>query len=165
MDQVSEFLQKLFESSDWPARWNCGKWSDFHGWLHIGSDVAIWLAYFIIPVVIIWYIQNKRDIAFLPVFWLFSAFIIFCGTTHIIDAIIFWRPVYRLSALFRFITAVVSFFTVFALIRDLPKLLGRKKENEKTTSGDFHTLELERKLEEKNAQIENLKNQLEALKP
>lgn len=123
MSELNTFLQKLFETSDWPPRWICGEWSSFHGWLYITSDFAIWLAYFIIPVIIIYFIQRRPDIPFLPVFWLFGAFIIFCGTTHILDALMFWWPAYRLSALVRFFTAIVSFVTVFALIRDLPKLL------------------------------------------
>ena len=45
MNEMLEFFQNLFEISDWPPRWVCGKWSDFHGWLYIGSDIAIWLAY------------------------------------------------------------------------------------------------------------------------
>jgi hypothetical protein len=132
-----EFFQGLFDVSDWPARWFCGYWSDFHGWLYIFSDIGIWLAYFIIPVIIIWFIQRRPDVEFLPVFWLFGSFILLCGMTHILDAIIFWWPAYRLSALIRFFTAIVSFITVFALIRDLPKLLNLstvaniKKENEK----------------------------------
>jgi signal transduction histidine kinase len=51
---------------------------------------------------------------------LFIAFILLCGTTHLIDAVIFWWPAYRLSALVRFIIAVVSIFTVYALYKILP---------------------------------------------
>lgn len=137
MNQFTDFFKQLFDTSDWPPRWHCGEWSDFHGWLYIGSDVAIWLAYFIIPVIIILFIQRRPDVPFLPVFWLFGAFIILCGATHIIDAVIFWWPGYRVSAVVRFVTAIVSFVTVLALIRDLPKLLDikspteNKRENEK----------------------------------
>jgi light-regulated signal transduction histidine kinase (bacteriophytochrome) len=51
---------------------------------------------------------------------LFIAFILLCGTTHLIDAVIFWSPVYRLSALIRLITAIVSIFTVYALYKAIP---------------------------------------------
>ncbi|WKZ61251.1 MAG: hypothetical protein QY309_07135 [Cyclobacteriaceae bacterium] len=49
MEQVTEFIVKLFEADDWPARWVCGNWSSFHGWLYITSNIVIWLAYFVIP--------------------------------------------------------------------------------------------------------------------
>jgi len=29
-----DFFRKLFDTSDFPARWNCGNWSSFHGFLH-----------------------------------------------------------------------------------------------------------------------------------
>ncbi|SNR30589.1 hypothetical protein SAMN04488009_1089 [Maribacter sedimenticola] len=157
MNEIIAFLQQLFDTSDWPPRWVCGKWSDFHGWLYVGSDVAIWLAYFIIPVVIIWFVQKRPKVPFLPVFWLFAAFIILCGATHILDAIIFWWPAYRLSALVRFLTAIISFATVFALIRDLPKLLDAKAPN---SVDDFENSRLRLELEEKDAEISQLKKQL-----
>ena len=156
MSQMRDFFQKLFETSDWPPRWICGEWSSFHGWLYISSDFAIWLAYFIIPVIIIYFIQRKPDIPFLPVFWLFGAFIILCGATHILDALIFWWPAYRLSALVRFFTAVVSLITVFALIRDLPKLL------DVTTSKEDQDLLEE--LSESLEKIELLEKELKELK-
>lgn len=158
MDQVVEFFQKLFDASDWPARWVCGTWSDFHGWLYIGSDIAIWLAYFIIPVVIIWFVQKRPNVPFLPVFWLFAAFIIFCGATHILDAIMFWWPGYRIGALLRFLTAIVSLITVFALIRDLPKLLDYKAPPKLIDDDELESLRFQ--LEKKDAEIQQLKDKI-----
>ncbi len=117
------FFSNLFDSKSWPPRWICGSWTSFHGWLYIGSDLLIWLAYMIIPVILIFFIQKKPEIPFLPVFYLFGAFILLCGATHAIDALMFWWPGYRVSALVRLLTAIVSMGTVFALIRDLPKAL------------------------------------------
>jgi len=156
MDQLSDFFLKLFDTSDWPPRWLCGSWSDFHGWLYIASDISIWLAYFIIPVIIIWFIQRNQNIPFLPVFWLFGAFILFCGITHLLDAVMFWWPAYRLSGLFRFFTAAVSLATVFALVRDLPKLI-----NVESKSKERAELEaLRGEIKEKKATIDRLKDQL-----
>lgn len=160
MNQVFEFFKKLFDAGDWPARWNCGEWSEFHGWLYIGSDIAIWLAYFIIPIIIIWFIQRKPGMPFLPVFWLFGAFILFCGATHLLDAIIFWWPGYRLSAFIRLLTAIVSFLTVFALIRDLPKALDLKPAGD--TASDKG--QLEEQLAIRDAEIKALQTELEQLK-
>jgi hypothetical protein len=149
MEQIFEFFSHLFDVSDWPPRWFCGKWSDFHGWLYIFSDLTIWLAYFAIPVILIWFIQRNRNMPFLPVFWLFVAFILFCGSTHAIDALIFWWPAYRLSALLRFATALASILTVFALIRDLPKALDMKNKKSVSSGGGDHEklIELEAKYE------------------
>ena len=170
MGQFSEFLLKILDASDWPPRWVCGKWSEFHGWLYIGSDVVIWLAYFIIPVILLWYIQRRPNIAFLPVFWLFCAFIILCGATHIIDAIIFWWPGYRLSALVKFFTAVVSMVTVFSLVYYLPKFYEANVlynvSDEEGIELDFQKKREEwgLKLREQQDEIDGLRAEIDQLK-
>lgn len=154
MEQVTDFITNLFLTDDWPPRWFCGKWTSFHGWLYITSDIAIWLAYFIIPAIIIFFIQKRQNVPFLPVFWLFGAFIILCGSTHLIDAIMFCWPGYRLSALLRLLTALVSLATAFALIRDLPKLIDLRPEDE------LKTYQIEKQLKKYELEIEALKKQL-----
>jgi hypothetical protein len=154
MEQVVEFLSKLFLTDDWPPRWQCGEWSSFHGWLYISSDIAIWLAYFVIPATIVFFIQKRHNLPFLPVFWLFGAFIILCGSTHLLNAFLFWWPAYRLSALLRFLTALVSLATVFAIIRDLPKLIEERPEDE------LKTYQMEKQLKQYEAEIDDLRKQL-----
>lgn len=151
MEQVKDFFIKLFLADNWPARWVCGEWSSFHGWLYITSDIAIWLAYFVIPAIIIFFIQKRHNLPFLPVFWLFGAFIILCGSTHLIDALMFWWPGYRLSALLRMLTALVSLATVFTLIRDLPKLIKARPEDE------LKAYQLEKQLRIYEAEITELR--------
>ncbi|SHJ13488.1 hypothetical protein SAMN02745146_2393 [Hymenobacter daecheongensis DSM 21074] len=122
-EQVSEFFTHLLDPTGFPARWHCGRWTDFHGWLYIGSDFAIWAAYFIIPLLLIYFIRQRGDVPFNRLFWLFGLFIAACGATHLLDAVIFWVPLYRLSGLVRLITAVASWGTVLALYRVLPQAL------------------------------------------
>ncbi|WP_035603666.1 HAMP domain-containing sensor histidine kinase [Haloferula sp. BvORR071] len=117
-------LSDLFDTSDFPARWNCGRWSPLHGWFHIVSDIAIAAAYSMIPLALATYWWLKRsELVFPKLFWLFSAFIFSCGATHLTDAVIFYSPVYRFSALMKVITALVSWATVVALFRIAPKAL------------------------------------------
>ena len=120
MEQVIEFFQKLFDTQGWPPRWNCGKWTEFHGWFYIISDLLIWSAYFAIPLTILKYISRRVDTKFIRAYFLFAAFILACGSTHLLDAITFWYPAYRVNALVRFITGVISWITVFHIIRILP---------------------------------------------
>ena len=129
MNQVAEFFVKLFDSSDWPPRWHCGQWTAFHGWLYIISDLLIWSAYFSIPIFILRFISKKQDIRFVRLYFLFAAFILACGATHLFDAIAFWVPLYRLNALIRFITAVISWVTVFYLVKYLPVIFSLKPQN------------------------------------
>lgn len=119
-----EFFQKLFDTTGYVARWTCGLWSPFEGWLHIVSDLGIFAAYFAIPLSIFFYaIGRRQDLTFPKLYWLFAAFIFSCGLTHLLDAAIFWHPWYRLSGLVKFITAVISITTAVVLIRALPTAL------------------------------------------
>ncbi len=106
----------LLDESNFPARWNCGNWSDGLGWLHIVSDLGVWTAYLAIPCVLGYFTLRKRDLHFRRIFLLFGAFIFACGTTHLMEAIIFWHPVYRLAGVIKLATAVVSWATVLAMI-------------------------------------------------
>jgi signal transduction histidine kinase len=150
MGQLAEFFSKLFDYSDWPARWHCGRWTDFHGWLYIISDLMVWSAYFAIPLIIIRYVVRQRKrIRFDRLYLLFAAFILACGATHFIDALMFWVPMYRVSALIRLITGLLSWMTVFYLIKKLPLAFTLKttKELEREVEA---ALQKERALQQQN---------------
>jgi signal transduction histidine kinase/ActR/RegA family two-component response regulator len=120
------FLSAIFDTSDFPARWHCGHWTDMHGWLHIISDIGIWSAYFAIPVVLLYFGVRRKDLPFRRIFFLFGAFILLCGSTHLMEAIIFWWPAYRLAGVIKVVTAVVSWTTVVALIPIVPAVLAMR---------------------------------------
>ena len=97
-----DFITRLFDTQGFPPRWSCGAgWQEEPslGWLHIVSDLAIFGAYTAIPIVIAYFVLRRRDLPFPSVFWLFVVFIFACGTTHLIGAIIFWKPIYRVDGL------------------------------------------------------------------
>jgi two-component system, chemotaxis family, sensor kinase Cph1 len=127
MNQVIDFFNNLFSTSEWPARWHCGNWTDFHGWLYIISDLMIWLAYFLIPLIILrYFFKKKPTIRFQAAYLWFAAFILLCGTTHFLDAMMFWIPMYRVNALVRFLAGITSLLTVYYLIKVLPEAFSQK---------------------------------------
>lgn len=152
MGQVLEFFNKLFDASDWPPRWHCGKWTDFHGWMYIVSDLLIWSAYFAIPLIIIKYISRRKDVYFNKIYFLFAAFILACGSTHFLDAVTFWFPLYRLNALVRLITGIVSWVTVFYLIKMLPSAFSLKSARQLEKEVE-HRKKTEDELKKRNAQL------------
>lgn len=124
----------LFDTSDFPARWHCGNWTTLHGTTHIVADAAIAGAYAMIPLALVsyWWVK-RREVAFPRLFWLFAAFILSCGSTHLVEAILFYQPVYRFSALLKVVTATVSWVTVLALLRIAPRAMqlpGLSRANE-----------------------------------
>ena len=125
-----DFFRELFNTSSFPPRWSCGQWTAGHGWLHILSDLGIWSAYFAIPIVLTFFILRRRDLPFQKIFFLFGSFILLCGITHLMDATIFWWPAYRLAGLIKLITAIVSWITVFALVRVAPSVLAMRSPHD-----------------------------------
>jgi len=119
-----DFLRHLFSTEGFPPRWQCGTWSEGHGWLHIISDILVFGAYAAIPLGL-WYflVTKKHQVQFSLLLVLFGAFILSCGFTHLIEATLFWQPWYRLSGLMKLVTAGVSWVTVVAMFRVLPRAL------------------------------------------
>ncbi|HPF37804.1 MAG TPA: PAS domain S-box protein [Phycisphaerae bacterium] len=116
-------FSSLFDTSDFPPRWYCGRWSSRLGWTHIISDLAIFSAYFAIPLLLVIFVRKRPNFPFPRLLWLFAAFILTCGAVHFVEAVIFWEPIYRISAIIKVATAIVSWATVLALIPTMPRAL------------------------------------------
>jgi len=148
-----DFWRNLFNTDDFPARWYCGQWTDGHGWLHVLSDLAIWSAYFAIPCVLGYLMVQRKEFPFRRILLLFGAFILLCGTTHLMEAAIFWWPAYRLAGVIKFLTASVSWITVFALIEIAPRALAMRSPEELEREIDARRI-AESALHNSNAQLE-----------
>lgn len=162
MNQVTYFFKNLFDSSDWPPRWHCGRWTEFHGWLYIISDILIWSAYFTIPFIIIKYITKRHDAKFVKLYFLFAAFILACGSTHFFDALTFWIPLYRVNALVRFITGILSWLTVFNLTKVLPEafaLKSQKQMEDEIEQRHQQIMEVNKQLRELSSHLQNIREE------
>ncbi len=154
---MANILTELFDTSGFPARWHCGLWSDAWGWLHIGSDVAIFGAYTAIPVVLAYFVLRKPDIPFPKIFWLFVAFIFSCGFGHVLEAVIFWHPGYRFAGVVKLFTAIVSWGTVVALVFIVPMALrfpGLAKLNAELKLSNVELQELMERLQERTGSLQ-----------
>lgn len=142
LQELYDYVIKFFQFSGFPARWMCGDWSDFHGWLYIISNIVIWAAYFTIPIILLYFVYKRKDLPFKKLIILFTLFILFCGLTHLVDAVIFWYPIYRVNAFLLFGTAIVSFFTALTLKKEMPSLMTYKSPEELEKIIEIRTKEL-----------------------
>lgn len=158
-----EFLAKLLDTQDFPARWHCGNWTPGHGWLHIISDSVIFGCYLAIPIVLIYFRRKRRDIPFPMAFTLFSIFILSCGIGHLLEAVIFYDPVYRLSGVVKAVTASASVATLAYIVPLMPKVFALRspsemeKEVEQRRSVEQQLRQLQKELE---AQVEERSREL-----
>ena len=113
----------LFDPSGLTPHGFCLLWQPWLIWLHAGSDTAISLAYFSIPLALAIFASRRRDLVFRPLFWLFTAFILLCGTGHAFNVLTLWYPAYGAEAVVKLLNAAVSVVTAVALWRLLPQAL------------------------------------------
>ena len=99
----------------------CLSWAPGLVALHAGSDAVIGLAYFSIPLALAAFIGQRRDIQYGWVAYLFVAFIMACGTTHLLSILTLWVPAYGVEGLVKVLTAVLSIVTAALLWPLIPK--------------------------------------------
>lgn len=102
---------------------HCYLWKTGLVWLHIISDATIALAYYSIPLLLIYFISQRKDVPFNGVFFLFGAFILACGTGHLMEIWTLWHPDYWIAGALKASTAIISIYTAFTLIYLIPQAL------------------------------------------
>jgi len=110
-------------SGDFYPHGYCYLWNKGLVWVNVVSDLSIALAYFAIPVELIWFIRKRRDLPFNWMFALFGVFIVACGTTHLMEVWNLWHAQYWLAGAVKAVTAAVSLPTAFFLAQLIPQAL------------------------------------------
>jgi signal transduction histidine kinase len=117
-----DFFRNLF-SNEFMPHGHCYFWQPDVLWLNAISDAVIALAYYSIPFVLFSFARKRRDLSFSWIFVAFGAFILACGTTHLMSVWTIWNPTYRLDGVIKAITAVASVATAVALVQLVPALV------------------------------------------
>jgi PAS domain S-box-containing protein len=116
-------LAALLPRDDFMPHGYCFQWDPLVLWLHVISDGVIVLAYFCIPVALVYLARRRRDLPFNWIFWMFGLFIVGCGATHLLDIWTIWHASYLLSGVVRAITALASAATAIMLVPLVPKAI------------------------------------------
>ena len=116
--------------SEWMPHGHCVLWDPAVIWARVISDLLVAAAYYSIPVAILAFKRMRPDFHISSVFTMFAIFIAACGTTHVLDAVTIWYPVYWLDAVARMFTAAVSVATAIGLWVMLPTLRRLKVEHD-----------------------------------
>lgn len=131
---MAEFLTRLLSSGPFIPHGHCYLWNTGLVWLHLLSDTLIALAYFSIPLTLLYFVKNRKDLPFAKIFLLFSAFIIACGLTHLMEIWTLWYPTYWLSGAMKAVTAVISLFTAVTIIPLVPLALALPNPDQMKTA-------------------------------
>jgi signal transduction histidine kinase len=120
---MSEYMKDFFDPGALSPHGLCLLWRPELIWLHVISDSIITIAYYSIPLVLIFFVRRRADLGFGWVFWCFALFITACGTTHLMAIWTLWRPDYAAEGLIKAATAAASIATAGALWPLLPAAL------------------------------------------
>ncbi len=120
---MSEVLQNFFTTGYFIPHGHCYLWKPGLVSLHVLSDMLIAIAYFSIPLTLLYFVQKRKDLPFNWIFLLFGAFIVACGTSHLMEVWTLWHPTYWLSGTIKAIAAGVSVYTALMLVQLIPQAL------------------------------------------
>ena len=116
-------LIDFFGINDFTPHGYCLSWRPVLLWLHVISDVLITLAYYSIPLILIYFIRQRKDFPYPWLAIMFAGFIVACGTTHLLSAITVWIPLYWLDGLLKAFTAIISIATAMLMLWVIPRAL------------------------------------------
>ncbi|HEY9663274.1 MAG TPA: PAS domain-containing protein [Allocoleopsis sp.] len=177
---MQEFLSNVLFPTQFIPHGHCYLWQPGLVWLHFLSDLLIAIAYYSIPLLLIYFVRQREDVPFRGIFLLFGAFIISCGTTHMMNLWTLWHPSYWLAGAIKAITAFVSCYTALELVPIIPQALAmpspakleatnRALEREITERQQAEAeirrlnVELEARVQQRTAQLEASNQEKEAL--
>lgn len=146
---------------------HCYLWKPGLVWLHITSDVLTTLAYYLVAFAIVYFTNQRKDLPAHTVMLLVGFFFIFalCGTTHLMEVVTLWHPIYWVSGLIKAVTGAWSFYTfTFLLIPLIPVALDtpspaqlaltNQELEESRRCIQAINVELEQRVQERTAQLE-----------
>ena len=120
---MSAVINYLFGAAAFMPHGYCLLWRPDLVAIHAISDGLIAMSYFAIPFGLWYFARRREDLEFKPVFFLFAAFILFCGITHLVALTTLWFPIYGVQGLIKAATAAVSLASAYALWPTIPKAL------------------------------------------
>ena len=108
-------IEHLLGASDFMPHGACYLWQPDVLWLNVVSDGVIAISYYSIPIGLAYFVQRRHDLVYSWMFYMFAAFILACGTTHLISILTVWHPYYRMEGIVKAATGLVSIVTAGAL--------------------------------------------------
>lgn len=152
----------LLSSGPFIPHGHCYLWKPGLVWLHLLSDSLIALAYYSIPLTLLYFVRRRQDLPFNWIFLMFGAFIVACGTIHLMEVWTLWHPTYWTSGALKAATAGVSLFTAMQLIPIVPKALALpspaqlQQANQELQAQIAERLRVEAELKRYQTQLEHL---------
>lgn len=136
MNGETGILNAIFSHERFMPHGYCLVWEPMLVWMHVISDLTITIAYYSIPITIMYLVQKRKSsLPYKWVFIMFAAFIFLCGTTHLMEIITLWYPMYYLEGLIKVLTGAISIATSLLIFPLVPTLLEQFQQLEQKGIG------------------------------
>lgn len=157
-------LRQLFAERGFVPHGHCLNWNGPLLWTSVVSNLLIGLAYYSIPLAIWSFLKRQRDFRFNWMLMMFGVFIMACGTTHWLDVVNIWVPVYRLDAAVLLVTATASVVTAVLLWPLIPEAVAfidqRRRIQEKLQETNHQLLRSLEKLDSNSRSLREREREL-----
>src|SRR6266581_2704082 len=120
---VMNVFSNFFNSGPFMPHGHCYFWTTSLISLQVISDALIVLAYYSIPITLVYFVRKRKDLKFHWMFVCFAVFILACGTTHLMEIWNIWHADYWLSGGIKALTALASVPTAILLVKLIPQAL------------------------------------------
>jgi signal transduction histidine kinase len=152
---MQDYVDWLFASPSFMPHGMCYLWQPGTLWLNVAADGLIAGAYYAIPFSLYYLVHERRkEIPFTGIILMFAAFIILCGTTHLMEIWTVWHPDYRLAGALKGVTGFVSVATMFALFKVIPHAMQLRSPGQLQEEVAARTAQLANLNEELRAQVD-----------
>ncbi|MDR3581143.1 MAG: PAS domain S-box protein [Oryzomonas sp.] len=137
----------------------CLNWERPLVFLHVGSDIVTGIAYYSIPLAMLYFAYRRRDVPFRMIFIMFALFILACGTTHFFAAYTIFRPEYWAEGYVKAFTAAVSTLSAVMFIPRIPEAIALPN----VIGAMEEVRELNSRLAAKNAELQRANFSIESM--
>jgi PAS domain S-box-containing protein len=160
MNSIPASIFLLLNSSTFAPHGFCYQWDWRLILLHVCSDALITVAYMSIPVTLLYFVRQRRDLPFHWIFVLFGVFIVACGGTHAMEIWTLWHANYWVSGTLKAVTAVSSVLTAILLVKIVPAALALPRPEELQAANRALEMQAERIRDQARA-VEEAKSESE----
>jgi len=106
---MQQYVDSFFASPNFMPHGMCYLWHPGTLWLNVSSDGLIAAAYYAIPIALYNLVHERRkEIPFPGIILMFAAFIVLCGTTHLMEIWTVWHPDYRVAGALKALTGIAA---------------------------------------------------------
>ena len=120
---IPELSNYILTSNLFFSQGDCYAWNLILVWLHLIGNSAIALAFYSIPLGLIYLVRKQKNQLLPPKFWFLSAFFTGCGTIYVLEVWAIWQPIYWLTGGVKIITVIIFMVMANQLLPHIPQAL------------------------------------------